>query len=65
MAGYDDHASYGSTTSHPPAFNGEDYTFQKMKIKIFIKANGYKIWNIIEQGNFVPTKADKTPKIPS
>lgn len=54
MTGYGDQISEGSSTNCPLAFNGENYTFWKMKMKIFIKANGYKLWQIIEDGNFIP-----------
>ena len=46
----------------PPGFDGHNYTFWRFKMENFIKAHGLRIWDIIENGNFVPKDAEDKPK---
>ena len=48
----------GSSVTKPLGFNGEHYAFWKMKMKVFIKAMGYDLWNVIEDEDYVPMKVE-------
>ncbi|KAK8997690.1 hypothetical protein V6N11_012235 [Hibiscus sabdariffa] len=39
----------------PPFFNGEHYAYWKNKMMFFIKAKNFHLWDIVEDGPFVPT----------
>ena len=52
----------GSSINKPPGFDGKHYTFWKLKMKIYIKANGYRLWKIIEEGDIVQTNILGNPK---
>ena len=44
-----------STPSNkPPGFDGLNYTFWRFKMENYIKANGLRIWDVIERGDNVP-----------
>ena len=45
-----------------PGFDGLNYTFWRFKMEKFIKAHGYRLWNIIQNGNLVPKDSEGTPK---
>ncbi|GMI93345.1 hypothetical protein HRI_003003800 [Hibiscus trionum] len=38
----------------PPFFNGDHYAHWKTKMKFFLKSRDYKLWDIVEDGPFVP-----------
>ena len=40
--------------SKPPGFDGYNYPFWKFKMENYIKANGLRIWDVIERGDNVP-----------
>ncbi|KAL4368061.1 hypothetical protein GQ457_05G030480 [Hibiscus cannabinus] len=40
----------------PPYFNGEHYAYWKNMMMFFIKADDFHLWDIIEDGSFMPTK---------
>ena len=46
----------GASINRPPGFNGEHYSFWKSKFKVFVMATEYGLWEVIEDGNYVPTK---------
>ncbi|KAK8669804.1 hypothetical protein V6N13_104573 [Hibiscus sabdariffa] len=39
----------------PPLFNGEHYAYWKNRMMFFIKAKDFHLWDIVEDGPFVPT----------
>ncbi|KAL4295481.1 hypothetical protein GQ457_12G014700 [Hibiscus cannabinus] len=39
----------------PPFFNGEHYAYWKNRMIFFIKAKDFHLWDIVEDGPFVPT----------
>ncbi|KAK8681467.1 hypothetical protein V6N13_053870 [Hibiscus sabdariffa] len=41
----------------PPFFNGEHYAYWKNRMMFFIKAKDFHLWDIVEDGPFVPTKS--------
>ena len=43
----------------PLGFNRENFTFWKMRMKTFVKASEYRLWNVIQEGNYVPMKVVK------
>jgi len=46
-------------------FNGKFYTYWKFRMGIFIKADNYQVWRVIEVGDFeVTTTNDKNEVIP-
>ncbi|XP_021719011.1 uncharacterized protein LOC110686710 [Chenopodium quinoa] len=48
----------GYSTQRPPMFNGKFYTYWKNRVEIFIKAENYQVWRVIEVGNFEVTKTN-------
>jgi hypothetical protein len=40
----------------PPFFTGLNYSYWKMRMKIFVQSIGYDVWDVIEDGPFSPTK---------
>ena len=52
----------GANINRPPGFDGEHYTFWKMRIRTYIRAQGYRLWQIIENGNLVPRTEAGVPK---
>ena len=46
----------------PPGFDDLNYTFWRFKMENFIKAHGFRLWNIIRNGNLVPKNAYGSPK---
>ena len=50
----------GYSTQRPPMFNGKYYNYWKNRMEIFIKAENYQVWRVIEVGDFeVTTTNDK------
>ena len=50
------HMTKGQLITRPPHFSGNNYNYWKARMKIFIQANDYACWNIIENGPIIPTK---------
>ena len=46
--------SEGASINRPPMFNGDGYSYWKVRMKIFIEAIDLDIWNAIENGPFIP-----------
>ena len=46
----------GYSTQRPPMFNGKFYTYWKNRMEIFIKAENYQVWRVIEVGDYEVTK---------
>ena len=45
----------GQSINRPPLFNGINYTYQKVRMKIFIQVVDYDLWSIIVNGPHIPT----------
>ncbi|GMJ03030.1 hypothetical protein HRI_003972200 [Hibiscus trionum] len=41
----------------PPFFDGTHYAHWKIKMKFFIKSRDYELWDIVEDGSFVPQRS--------
>ena len=54
----------GQSTNRPPLFNRSNYTFQKVRMKIFIQALDYNMWSIIVNRPHLPTKLIDRKDIP-
>ena len=46
----------GQSSNRPPLFNESNYGYWKARIKIFIQAFDYKMWDIIVSGPHTSTK---------
>ncbi|KAK8658589.1 hypothetical protein V6N13_036792 [Hibiscus sabdariffa] len=46
----------------PPYFNGEHYAYWKNMMIFFIKAKDFHLWDIVEDGPFVPTTSTNDVK---
>ncbi|KAG2727786.1 hypothetical protein I3760_01G174400 [Carya illinoinensis] len=46
----------GQSSSRPPLFCGDNYSFWKVRMRIFIQAQGREIWKCIVNGPYIPTK---------
>ncbi|XP_056690311.1 uncharacterized protein [Spinacia oleracea] len=44
------------STQRPPMFSGKYYSYWRNKMEIFIKAENYQVWRVIEVGDFQVTK---------
>ena len=45
----------GQSTTRPPYFNGNDYPYWKTRMRIYLQALDYDIWEIVSDGLFMPT----------
>ena len=53
------------STIRPPLFDGNDYPYWKTRIRIYLQALDYEIWEIICDGPFMPlTKNEVGEDIP-
>ncbi|KAG2665985.1 hypothetical protein I3760_15G034000 [Carya illinoinensis] len=46
----------GQSSSRPPLFCGDNYSFWKVRMRIFLHAQGREIWKCIVNGPYIPTK---------
>ena len=44
-------------------FNGKFYTYWKNRMEIFIKAENYQVWRVIESGDFEITSTNEKNKV--
>lgn len=44
-----------SSINRPSNFISECYYFWKIRTKIFIESNDVEIWNVVEEGPFIPS----------
>ncbi|KAG2725726.1 hypothetical protein I3760_01G079900 [Carya illinoinensis] len=44
------------SSSRPPLFCGDNYAFWKVRMRIFLQAQGREIWKCIVNGPYIPTK---------
>ncbi|KAH9658467.1 CCHC-type domain-containing protein [Citrus sinensis] len=55
----------GQSTTRPPYFDGNDYLYWKTRMRIYLQALDYKIWEIVNYGPFMPlTKSEVGEDIP-
>ena len=62
MATHENILRKGSSINKPPGFDGEHYTFWRMEMTVFIKANSYRLWQIIEKRDLKPLGIDGKEK---
>ena len=48
--------SEGSSSNRPPLFEGKDFGYWKVKMEVFLKSQDAFMWDIIQNGDFNPTK---------
>ena len=46
----------GHSIMRPPLFNGDNYSYWKTRMRLFIQANDYEVWKIIVNGPLIPKK---------
>ena len=46
----------------PPYFDGEEYPYWKDKMRLFIESTSLDIWEIIENGDYIPTTEQPVPQ---
>ena len=46
----------GQSTHKPSLFIGSDYGYWKTRMILYIKAQDYHVWRVIENGPHIPTK---------
>ena len=45
----------GGSNNKPPCFVGEHYDFWKIRMQSYLEAQGEEIWDVVENGPYVPT----------
>ncbi|KAL4271694.1 hypothetical protein GQ457_13G017440 [Hibiscus cannabinus] len=59
MTSTSDSNLYKSQSITKPAyFNGDNYSCWKNRMRLFIKSNDYQVWDVMEDGPFIPTKRE-------
>ena len=53
----------GHYTQRPPMFNEKFHSYWKNRMEIFIKAENYQVWRVIEAGDFVVTKTNAEKEV--
>ena len=53
----------GQSTNRPPLFFGSNYKYLKARMRIYIHAQDYACWSIIENGPIIPTKIIEKGKV--
>ncbi|WCJ38280.1 hypothetical protein M5689_019350 [Euphorbia peplus] len=48
----------GSSTTRPPLFNGDNYSYWKKRMMCFIQVQNMSAWNVITDGDFIPTRME-------
>ncbi|KAH9697863.1 hypothetical protein KPL71_023789 [Citrus sinensis] len=55
----------GQSTTRPPFFDGNDYPYWKTRMRIYLQALDYEIWEVVCDGPFMPlTKNEVAEDIP-
>ena len=44
----------GQSTTRPPFFDGNDYPYWKTRMRIYLQALDYEIWEVVCDGPFMP-----------
>nr|KYP31403.1 Copia protein [Cajanus cajan] len=52
----------GVSIHRPPVFNGENYVYWKIRMRIFIEAIDIAVWDAIENGPYIPMTKDDDEK---
>ncbi|GMI69866.1 hypothetical protein like AT4G00980 [Hibiscus trionum] len=52
------------STTKPPFFNGDNYPYWKNRMRLFIKSTDYMVWDVVEEGPFIPMKRDGERLVP-
>ena len=63
MAQQINHIAEDHCINHSLYFNGEDYPYWKDRMRLFIKSTNIDIWEIIENGDYVPTIEQLVPHV--
>ena len=50
------HRYEGLAINRAPFFDGSDYIYWKTRMRVFLQSENVEIWDVIEEGPFVPTK---------
>ena len=53
----------GSSINRPPMFNGMNYAFWKIRIKIFMESIDSCIWEVVVHGPYVPMQVVKDEEV--
>ncbi|GMI95580.1 hypothetical protein HRI_003227300 [Hibiscus trionum] len=46
------------STTKPPFFNEDNYPYWKNRMRLFIKSTDYMVWDVVEEGPYIPMKRD-------
>ncbi|KAH9770099.1 Integrase catalytic domain-containing protein [Citrus sinensis] len=49
----------GQSTTRPPFFDGNDYAYWKTRMRIYLQALDYEIWEVVCDGPFIPMFKDE------
>ena len=49
----------GQSTTRPPYFDGNDYPYWKIIMRIYLQVLDYEIWEIVNDDSFLPTTKNK------
>ncbi|KAH9744000.1 hypothetical protein KPL70_003507 [Citrus sinensis] len=52
----------GQSTTRPPYFDGNDYPYWKIRMRIYLQALNYEIWEIVNDGPFMPLTKNEVGK---
>jgi hypothetical protein len=44
----------GASTNRPPFFNGDNYSFWKIKMQAWVEGIDVAVWDAIEEGPYIP-----------
>ena len=50
------------STTRPPYFDRNDYPYWKTKMKIYLQTLDYEIWEIVNDGHFMPLTKNEVGK---
>ena len=53
--------STGSSTHKPPFFDGTNYPYWKNHMQLFIESTNYKMWDLMEKGDYIPRNEEGEP----
>ena len=62
MAQSINHITEGHSINRPLYFNGEDYPYWKDRMRLFIESTSIDMWEIIEDGDYVPIIEQPAPQ---
>ena len=64
MASTSFHTQEGHSTNRPPLFDGNDYSYSKARMTIYLQSIDYNLWEVIENVHYVPIKLIKEEEKP-